>query len=514
MPKSLLTVLSGLVIFCLLMTGFFIFSEPVNSLLVKVFFIATSLSVGAVLFLSRAHVMGSSSNDEIDQCIEALAQGNMTCRISEEGVASVGDIARHLNKAIEHLQRVLARFSRGSVAMAKTAVVLDESERHMSQRVEQVASQLSSAAAASEELSASAQEVNRNCNVALGSARAANHVAADGAAIVDSTVAAMQSISAIVNESAAVVKNLGARSDEIGNIIELIREIASQTNLLALNAAIEAARAGEHGRGFAVVSDEVRKLAGETAGATSQIASTVEAMQEDLKVAVQSMVRGVDVVNNGAVEAERSGAALRNIQLEIEKVTNEIRHIETASNEQTTTTTELSKNLQQVAVVMEENAETITTNAGAVNRLSAFSREMKQLIGEFKLITKDDAKKMVEDAIAYISVHGREAAFKEFDNPQGPFVNGELFVFAQGYDGYMYAYGGDAPLSGKNMIGLKDADGKPIAIPMIEIAKTQGSGWYSYRFNNPHTDRVEPKSTYVQAAGEDIYIACGIYHQG
>ncbi len=511
MPKQLYIPLSGLIILFLLLTAYFVFLSPESLTAMRVSFLVTMMAVIGLVVLLWQSAGVAGVNSEVDECCEALAAGNVTRKVSDQGLQSGGDIAQHLNTAIDNLQRVLAKFSRGSVAMAKTASLLEGSEKDMSERVERVASQLNSAATASEELSATAQEINKNCTIAFDSSRKANEVAIEGTSIVSSTVAAMNSISDIVNESATVVKSLGARSDEIGNIIELIRGIASQTNLLALNAAIEAARAGDHGRGFAVVSDEVRKLAGETADATSQIAATVEAMQEDLTKAVQSMEQGVKVVSEGTVEAGRSGDALNNILIEIEKVTREIQHIEQASKEQTATTTELSQHLQQVAVVMDENSKSIHTNADAVKRLSDFSREMKQLIGQFKLVTKDDAQNMVEQAIEYVKTHGREAAFKEFNNPEGRFVNGELFILAQGYDGFMFAYGGGAPLAGHNMLDAKDADGKPLGPPMIDIAKSKGSGWYTYRFNNPHTDRIEPKATYVKAIGEDTYVACGIY---
>lgn len=513
MAKKAIPVLVALVVIAWAYIAYLVFSEQPDVSALRTGFLLGTVALiilGGVLWAALGSG-GRSGSNAVDEFVEALARGDITRQFDESTVSRVGGLASHLNLAAGNLRKVLSRFSRDSVALDKTASALDVSEKKMSDGIEQVVAQLNSAAAASEQLSATSEEITRNCGVASESSQLANQVAVDGTAIVNKTVSAMNDVAGIVNDAANVVKQLGARSDEIGQIVELIRGIASQTNLLALNAAIEAARAGDHGRGFAVVSDEVRKLAGETSDATAQIAATVEAMQEQLGRAVQSMEEGIGAVQEGTEEAGRSGVALQNILTEIEKVVNEIHQIEGASVEQNNTTEALSKNLQEIALVMDENAKSITGNVESVKRLSALAKGMKQLIGGFKLVTQEDAKSLVEKAVNYIKDHGREKAFAEFNDPQGSFVDGELFIFAQRYgDGYMYAYGGGVPLAGKFVADAKDADGKPIAQPMIDIAK-KGGGWYTYRYFNPHTDREEPKLTYIQPIGDDTYLACGIY---
>jgi len=185
--------------------------------------------------------------------------------------------------------------------------------------------------------------------------------------IIHETVMVMNRINMRVKESSEIIKQLGARSDQIGAVVELIYDIADQTNHLALNAAIEAARAGEHDRGFAVVADEVRKLAERTTEATKEIGDTISAIQKETKSAVNSMDEGVREVETGAEETGKSGEALRDILKQINTVTTEINQIAVASEQQTATTNEIASNIQQISEVMNETSKTIQENADAAS---------------------------------------------------------------------------------------------------------------------------------------------------
>ena len=134
---------------------------------------------------------------------------------------------------------------------------------------------------------------------------------------------------------------------------------------------------------------------------------------------------------------------------------------------------------------------------------------MKQF-GQFKLATPADAQEMVERAYAYIKANGKTKALAAFNNQRGEFVKGELFIFAQDFQGVFLAYGGNMSMVGQNLYDAKDVNGKPLGKGMVEIAKKQGNGWYEYHYLNPHTNVVQPKMTYIQKA-DDYYIACGVY---
>ena len=304
--------------------------------------------------------------------------------------------------------------------------------------------------------------------------------------------------------------SLGERSDQIGEIVNLINDIADQTNLLALNAAIEAARAGEQGRGFAVVADEVRKLAERTTEATKQIGQTIKAMQTETKQAVVSMEDGVKAVEMGTQDAQKSGDALKDILKQINMVTSEISQIAVASEQQTATANEIAQNIQHISGVMEETARNISENADAAFQMAELSAELKKLISQFRLAKPADAQAMVEKANVYAKANGKAKALAAFNNPRGDFIKGDLFIFAQDFHGIMLAYGGNTALVGKNLLEDKDINGKYLGKGMTGLAKTQGNGWYEYHFLNPHTNLVQPKMTYIQRV-DDYYLACGIY---
>ncbi|GGB93565.1 hypothetical protein GCM10011352_19520 [Marinobacterium zhoushanense] len=416
-----------------------------------------------------------------------------------------------MSRAIDKLKQTLSQFSHSSVLLAHSAQGLDANLNRIDHATDEIVNQLNMSASASEQLSAAAAEVARNCTGASENSREANQVALQGQVIVNKTIETMHKTTGIVTESAGVIRKLGERSGEIGQIIDLISNIASQTNLLALNAAIEAARAGDQGRGFAVVSGEVRELAEKTAKATEQIRQTVEAMQLELDDAVVAMEQGVGIVQSGAEEAQKSETALSDILSHIASLVGEIEQIAVASRQTTATTEELSNSLHQVAKLMDETATNVNRNGQIVTGLSSSAKEMKHLIGQFRLVTKADAEALVHRAYEYVQRYGREKALAEFNNPAGEFVQGELYVLVQDFNGVMLAHGGNSDLVGKNLAQSKDADGKPLCPPLVETARSQGQGWYSYSFMNPHTGRAEPKHSFVKKLGNDAYIACGIY---
>jgi methyl-accepting chemotaxis protein len=209
--------------------------------------------------------------------------------------------------------------------------MLDDATEKMATGIEEAAMQVNSVAAASEEMSKTSEEIARNCVAVAKSSEKANGSASTGEKIIQDTIEVMNRINDRVQDSSRIIKSLGVRSDQIGEIVELINDVADQTNLLALNAAIEAARAGEHGRGFAVVADEVRKLAERTSGATKEIRETIHAMQSETRNAVVSMEEGVNDVGQGTIEAAKSGEALKDILHHFNKVTSEVNQIAVAS---------------------------------------------------------------------------------------------------------------------------------------------------------------------------------------
>ena len=209
----------------------------------------------------------------------------------------------------------------------------------------------------------------------------------------------MDRINDAVRESSITIEQLGNKSDQIGEVINLINDIADQTNLLALNAAIEAARAGEHGRGFAVVADEVRKLAEKTTDATKGIGRTIKAMQEGARYAVDAMEKGVKEVKLGSEEARKSGDALKDILKQVGTVTAEVGQIAVAAEEQNATTNEIAQNIQKISQIINETVNGIGENANAASRLADLSINLQKMVGKFKLVTEKEVEILVATGI-------------------------------------------------------------------------------------------------------------------
>jgi methyl-accepting chemotaxis protein len=195
----------------------------------------------------------------------------------------------------------------------------------------------------------------------------------------------MQQIAERVKGLSSTVELLGQRSDQIGEIIGTIEDIADQTNLLALNAAIEAARAGEQGRGFAVVADEVRALAERTTRATREIGDMIKAIQSETRGVVSAMEQGVSEVESGTSEATRSSEALREILDQVNAVSSQITQIASAAEEQTATTGMISGNIQQITALVQNTAEGSHQCAQQAAQLTDCARDLERIMRQFRL---------------------------------------------------------------------------------------------------------------------------------
>jgi methyl-accepting chemotaxis protein len=318
-------------------------------------------------------------------CIEVVASGDLTKRIDVSSNDELGDMAKHFNGFIEKLHDAISQVARSSNDVSRAANTLDNATEQMAAGIEEAAMQVNSVAAASEEMSKTSSEIAQNCVLAARSSDEATASVNIGEEVTHQTITIMNRISNRVKDSADVIKSLGSRSDQIGQIVGLINDVADQTNLLALNAAIEAARAGEHGRGFAVVADEVRKLAERTSHATKEISNTIYAMQAETKKAVSSMEEGVTEVGVGTEEAAKSGEALNEILSQINKVTSEINQIAVASEQETATTNEIASSIQQISEVMRDTAKQIQGNADSSSQLANLAKDLESLVGQFTL---------------------------------------------------------------------------------------------------------------------------------
>jgi len=351
--------------------------------------LVTILVVAALLLaclLTTALRVGSSLRMIVERLHDiAEGEGDLTKRIELTTQDEFGELAAGFNRFVEKLHGIIYEVSQNTLQVASASYQLQATAEQMAHGAEVAASQSGAVASASEELAASTFEIATNCGTVADSARNANERAATSAAIIQNTVTIMGRIADRVQDSARTVESLGARGTQIGEIISTIEDIADQTNLLALNAAIEAARAGEQGRGFAVVADEVRALAERTSRATREISGMIKGIQEETRTAVTAMEQGVREVENGTVEASRSGDAIREILDLFRALDAQVGEIATTADDQTRTTTEISSNIMKISEIIETTAKGATDSAQAAEGLAQLAEGLKKVVGRFRL---------------------------------------------------------------------------------------------------------------------------------
>lgn len=314
-----------------------------------------------------------------------VAAGDLRVQLVQGGTDEIGQMTGAFATMIGNLRTMIAKIEDASNRVTSTSGEVYSTSEQMATGAEEVASQAGTVATAGEEMSATSGDIAQNCQMAAESASRANTSAASGANVVQDTVKCMYKIAEQVNATSKTVASLGARSDQIGQIVGTIEDIADQTNLLALNAAIEAARAGEQGRGFAVVADEVRALAERTTKATREIGEMIKAIQTETKGAVTAMEQGVKEVENGTFEAGKSGEAISDIIDQIGILQTQVNQIATAAEEQTATTSEISSNMIQITEVVQQTARGAHESAAAASQLNNVAEELQRLVKQFKL---------------------------------------------------------------------------------------------------------------------------------
>ncbi|WP_404823217.1 methyl-accepting chemotaxis protein [Pseudomonas capsici] len=250
---------------------------------------------------------------------------------------------------------------------------------------QQQSSAASTMSAAASEMTASIEEITRHAERALNMANQAEALARNGGRVIHQVVSDMEGIARSSQQSAQVIRNLDEESEGIFNIIQVIKGIADQTNLLALNAAIEAARAGEQGRGFAVVADEVRSLAGRTSASTQEIASMVARIQQNTREAVTSMETGVAQVDKGMAVTAEVETAIKEILDATLSTTQLVNDISRTISEQSLASNEIAHQVEMIASMSEGNSRVIGQTAGTTDELSALAGQLSQSVDRFRL---------------------------------------------------------------------------------------------------------------------------------
>lgn len=317
--------------------------------------------------------------------LAVMASGDLTARVTNEYKGDHRKITDSINQLGDSLENVLTQINEAVAATASAATQISSSSEEMAAGAQEQSAQSNEIAVAVEEMAKTILETTNYATNAAENSEKAGKVAKEGGDVMLQTISGMNKIADVVSEAAGTVEALGANSDKIGEIVQVIDDIADQTNLLALNAAIEAARAGEQGRGFAVVADEVRKLAERTTKATKEIADMIKTIQTDTHEAVNSINRGNSEVLSGKELAAKAGKSLEEIISSSNNVLSSITQVAAASEEQSTSAEQISKNIESINAVTQQSAAGVQQIARAAEDLNSLTHNLENLVSQFKI---------------------------------------------------------------------------------------------------------------------------------
>lgn len=346
--------------------------------------IAATIVIGAFGYLMLVAIRGSL-NQIRDRVGQVESNLDFTLRVDVLRQDEIGVTAQALNRLLDKLQNNFRTIIERTESVAQSAGQMATTSDQVATASHQQSEAASNMAATVEEMTVSINHVGDRAQEADRISTESGDLANAGEAVIRKTVEDINSISATVNHAADRIKELVENSEQISNVVAVIKEVADQTNLLALNAAIEAARAGEQGRGFAVVADEVRKLAERTATSTQEIAATIETMRAGAGEAAASMENVVKEVGLGVDSAREASLAINQIGAGSRDTVEMVEEIASAIREQASAMTSIAQQVEKIAQMSEESSAAAGNSAQVAKDLDGLANEMKSIVSAYKL---------------------------------------------------------------------------------------------------------------------------------